>query len=158
MKNLLFFIFIFSIILSVNINANPKVKKCLNGNIVGDQAVCPEDQYYGTDYYGALAADPNTGDWSKSAGFKNKEDAKDFVLKSCNSKNCKLLGVLGKNTCGAAAYSSAENILEYDQVSDSSKVDDGHRRFQSEKNALKKCEKKGGKNCKILTSVCDTRN
>ena len=102
---------------------------------------------------GAIAVDPTTGKWASISNSQDRKDAKNNVLERCGS-NCKVFMVDNKR-CAGAAYSKGDNIVTFDSATDNfGGIGYNTRVERSNEKALKKCEKSGGKNCKIIVNVC----
>ena len=119
------------------------------GNTGGTQAPV----YIEPTYYGAIAVDINTGKWSSAAAYTSKKAARESVISSCG-EHCKVINV-DSQRCVAVAYSDTDKILESDSaIAAYAKIGYNTRVKRSNEKAVKKCEKSGGKNCKVLVNVC----
>lgn len=103
-------------------------------------------------YFGAIAVNPDTGYWASSSKYTNRKEAKASVLSRCG-QNCKTF-IVGDDRCVGVAYSSIDKILESDSAMTLMGIGNDTRIERSNEKALKKCEKAGGKNCKIIVNVC----
>ena len=101
-----------------------------------------------------IAVDPTTGKWASIDNDTSKSHAKKSVLSRCG-KDCEYdLEIHGN--CVSAAYSSEEQIVAFGSKARGlfDKSTNVERQQIAADKAVKKCEKKGGTNCKVLTSVC----
>ena len=174
MKKLLLFIsmlFVFSLAYSGNIIVSPNgeiLENCGN-NHYAYPGNCPRNNdYYSPNihYYGGIAVDVETGNWGRTYNYTNKGQAKNDAIARCGSENCKYVGV--KNFgCTSAVYSKTEKILTYETLTDGIFGNGGllfgngspsETKSKATEKAMKKCEKKGGKNCEVLTTVCGLDN
>ena len=97
-------------------------------------------------HFGAVAIDIETGYWSSATTYTSKKEAKESVVSRCG-ENCKLI-MVSPDSCVGIAYSKEDKILGYDASQSNTKVK------TSNEKALKKCDKNGGSNCKVLVNVC----
>ena len=75
------------------------------------------------------------------------------MLERCGS-DCKVFMVDSKR-CVGVAYSKSDQIIGSDSATDNfGGIGYNTRVERSNEKALKKCEKNGGKDCKIIANVC----
>lgn len=104
-------------------------------------------------YYGAIAVDVQTGEWASASAYTSKKAARESVIARCG-EHCKVINV-DSQRCVAAAYSDTDKVLESDSaIAAYAKIGYNTRVARSNEKAIKKCEKSGGKNCKVLVNVC----
>ncbi|MBP9477262.1 MAG: DUF4189 domain-containing protein [Sebaldella sp.] len=109
--------------------------------------------YVAPNYYGAIAVDIETGQWSSASAYPTRKSARETVISGCG-EHCKVINVDVKR-CVAIAYSETDKILESDSaIAVYGKIGYNTRVVRSNEKAIKKCEKSGGKNCKVLVNVC----
>ena len=148
--------------LSVICSANTiPLEQCAGG---GYQPVgqCPRNNNYDSpNYYGGIAMDVQSGDWGTAYNYPTKKAAKEAAMSNCGSVNCKYVAEVINRGCSSIAFSNTDDILGVDTVTSSMfgslggipESSSQRKKLASEK-AMKKCEKKGGKNCKVVVSIC----
>lgn len=165
MKRLLLFIVTLFGILSAQSLANgcsAQICMCPNGGYVSYGEYCAATTTQSvTRYYGGIAVDPQTGKWGSSYNYTNKKEAKTEAMSRCGSTDCKYVGGAFNTDCIGAAYSSTDKVLAFDTATSGLGGKGGttsERKKRAAEKALKKCEKNGGENCKLLTAVCSWDN
>ena len=104
-------------------------------------------------YHGAIAVNTDTGYWASISSVTDAKKAKNAVLSNCG-ENCKYIRV-SADFCTAVSYSSIDKILTHHDLAPSMFVKpNNERRAIAAKKSLEKCQKKGGKNCQVLVSIC----
>ena len=154
-KLLLFTLFLFGILSVQSLawnygcgeNIPPDVCGASNGgNSSGDSWII-------TPTIGAVAIDPDTGKWASISNTTDRKAAKSSVLERCGA-DCKVIMVDSKR-CVGVAYSKGDKAFGSDSATDNIGGIGYNTRVQrSNEKALKKCEKSGGKNCKVIVNVC----
>ncbi len=109
--------------------------------------------YVAPTYYGAIAVDVQTGKWASASAHTSKNSARQSVIARCGEQ-CKVINVDAQR-CVAVAYSDTDKVIESDSaIAAYAKIGYNTRVERSNEKAIKKCEKNGGKNCKVLVNVC----
>ena len=104
-------------------------------------------------YHGAIAVNTDTGYWVSISSSTSAKEAKKAALSGCG-ENCEYIRV-NADFCTGVSYSSIDKILTYHNLGPSMFVKpNSERRIIAAKKSLEKCQKKGGKNCQILVSIC----
>ncbi len=159
MRKLLLFILVLFGILSVQSlsdGCNAQVCMCPNGGYVTTGQYCSApsgDPWIVAPIIGAVAIDPATGKWASVSNTKDRKEAKNDVLERCGA-DCKVFMVDSKR-CVGVAYSKNDKIIGSDSATDNfGGIGYNTRVERSNEKALKKCEKNGGKNCKVIVNVC----
>ena len=105
-------------------------------------------------YIGAIAFNKDTGAWASVSNMQGKKEAKADVLSRCG-QNCEVIMVDWKR-CVGLAYLASDKIYGSDSAMDQIYTGAGYntRVKRANEKALKKCEKNGGQNCKVIVNVC----
>ena len=104
-------------------------------------------------YIGAIAFNKDTGAWASVSNMQGKKEAKADVLSRCGS-DCEVI-MVDPERCVGVAYSSSDKILTSDSARDNfGGIGYNTRVKRSNEKALKKCQKSGGKDCKLILNVC----
>ena len=157
-KLLLFILVLFGSMGTISLadGCNAQVCTCPNGGYVsyGEYCAINNDRPMIVEpYIGAIAVNKNTGKWSSISNIKGIKNAKADVLSRCGS-DCEVISVDSKR-CVGVAYSSSDKILASDSATDNfGGIGYNTRVKRSNEKALKKCEKNGGQNCKVIVNVC----
>ena len=159
MKKLLLFIVVLfgsMSVVSLADGCKAQVCTCPNGGYVSYGEYCAvsnDEPMFKEPYIGAIAVNKNTGKWSSVSNIKGTKNAKADVLSRCGS-DCEVI-MVDPERCVGVAYSSSDKILTSDSARDNfGGIGYNTRVKRSNDKALKKCEKNGGKNCKIIVNVC----
>lgn len=151
MKKLYFVIGILFFLSYFNASANVCGKGIPPDVCMGNNQTSPV--YIEPTYYGAIAVDINTGQWSSASAYTSKKAARQSVISRCG-EHCKVINV-DSQRCVAVVYSDTDKILESDSAMPAyGRIGYNTRIKRSNEKAVKKCEKSGGKNCKVLVNVC----
>ena len=157
-KLLLFIIVLFGSMSAMSLadGCAAQVCTCPGGGYVTTGQYCPvsnDEPMIVDPYIGAIAVNKNTGKWSSVSNIKGTKNAKADVLSRCGS-DCEVI-IVGSKRCVGVAYSSSDKILASDSATDNfGGIGYNTRVKRSNDKALKKCEKNGGQNCKIIVNVC----
>ena len=130
---------------------------CPGGGYVTTGQYCPvsnDEPMIKDPYIGAIAIDKETGKWASISNIQGSKKAKADVLSRCGA-DCEVIRV-DHARCVGVAYSSSDKVLASDSATTDPFTNIGWntRVKRSNDKALKKCEKNGGKNCKIIVNVC----
>jgi len=97
--------------------------------------------------YGAIAYNPDTGQWGRSWGYRELRQANERALRECGQSDCSIVAQVrsGGEKCAALSVSNDRKYKE----------GLGKSRFDAENRAISNCERLsswGG--CQLLLSVC----
>lgn len=127
-----------------------------NGQFDPDNNTCWPIQNGGgatvPNHYGAIAIDLNTGYWASASDYTDEKGPINSVVSACGNQ-CKVIKVT-TGRCVGLAYSKVDKIIGYDEAMSTFGKGFYTRKERSNKKALKKCTKNGGKECKIVVNVC----
>ena len=157
-KLLLFTIILFGIMSMKGLAAGCSAQICMcpGGGYVTTGQYCPTNSgasWIVKPIVGAIAIDPITGKWVSVSNIEGTKEAKNNVSERCGS-DCKVF-MVDSGRCVGVAFSKSDNVVGADSATDNiGGIGYNTRVERSNKKALKKCEKSGGKNCKIIVNVC----
>ena len=94
--------------------------------------------------YGAIAYSPDSGDRGYSRNYGSRGEAESKAMRECGKNDCEIAAWF-YNSCGALATDDDEEAWGGAQGADESKA---------QQNALARCTREGGKNCKVVATAC----